>query len=142
MINDKGVMGMEKNNSNDSAGNCSCECGKGPKIIYACSGSADVGEITDRAARKLSAEGAGKMSCIAGIGGRAGVLLDIANAASYILALDGCPQNCAKKALELAGYRDFGHIGLYDLGLSKGKTPVNEDNIAKVVEKGKELLST
>jgi uncharacterized metal-binding protein len=81
------------------------------------------------------------MSCIAGIGGRAGAMLDIANAASYILALDGCPQNCAKKALELAGYKDFGHIGMYDLGMPKGKSPVTKDNIEKVVEKGKERLS-
>lgn len=122
-------------------GNCSCGCSKGPKVIYACSGSSDVGEITDRAARKLSADGAGKMTCIAGIGGRAGALLDIADAADYILALDGCPQNCAKKTLELAGYKDFGHIGLYDLGLPKGKSPATEKNIAIVVEKGKELLS-
>jgi uncharacterized metal-binding protein len=129
-------------NVNDSTGNCSCGCCKAPKVIYACSGSSDVGEITDRAARKLTIEGAGKMTCIAGIGGRAGALLDIANAADYILALDGCPQNCAKKTLELAGYKDFGHIGLYDLGLPKGKSPATEKNIGKVVEKGKELLST
>jgi uncharacterized metal-binding protein len=83
----------------------------------------------------------GKMSCIAGIGGHAGALLDIANAASFILALDGCPRDCAKKSLEQAGYRDFGHIGLYEQGLPKGKTPVTEENIAKVVEKGGELLS-
>ncbi|OPY27688.1 MAG: DGC domain protein [Methanocella sp. PtaU1.Bin125] len=131
---------MEKNKANDATGECSCGCSQAPKVIYACSGSSDVGEITDRAARKLSAEGAGKMTCIAGIGGRAGALLDIANAAEYILALDGCPQNCAKKTLELAGYKDFGHIGLYDLGLPKGKSPATEKNIAKVVEKGKEML--
>lgn len=133
---------MDKDNrGKDSAGNCSCECSKAPKAIYACSGSSDVGEITDRAARKLSAEGAGRMTCIAGIGGRAGALLDIANAAQYIVALDGCPQDCAKKTLELAGYKDFGHIGLYDLGLPKGKSPATEINIAKVVAKGKELLA-
>ncbi|MGA9141366.1 MAG: putative zinc-binding protein [Methanocella sp.] len=130
------------NKGKDMTGVCSCECSKAPKIIYACSGSSDVGEITDRAARQLSAEGAGKMSCIAGIGGRAGAMLDIANAASFILALDGCPQNCAKKTLELAGYRDFGHIGLYDLGLPKGKSPATEKNISKVVEKGRDQLSS
>ena len=45
-------------------------CAAAPKLIFSCSGAADVGEISDRAARKLSAEGAGKMFCLAGVGGR------------------------------------------------------------------------
>ena len=39
-------------------------CGGGPRLIFACSGASDVGEIADRAARKLSREGVGKMYCI------------------------------------------------------------------------------
>jgi uncharacterized metal-binding protein len=132
---------MRNSECNKTTADGSCECGKAPKIIYACSGSSDVGEIADRAARRLSAEGAGKMSCIAGIGGKVGAMRDIADVASYILVLDGCPQNCAKKTLELAGYKDFGHIGLYDLGMPKGRTPVTEINVGKVVENGRELLS-
>jgi len=130
-----------ENNLKDSTGGCSCGCSKGLKVIYACSGSSDVGEITDRAARRLTSDGAGRMSCIAGIGGRAGALTDIANATDYILALDGCPQDCVKKTLELAGYRDFGHVRLYDLDMPKGRTPATEASIGKVVEKGKERLS-
>lgn len=110
-------------------------------MIYACSGSSDVGEISDRAARKLTRDGVGKMTCIAGIGGHVGALIDIANAAESILAIDGCPQNCAKKTLEHAGYHDFLHLGVYDLGLPKGKSPATAENIDKVVKKGKELLS-
>jgi hypothetical protein len=30
-------------------------CSGGPKLIFACSGAADVGEIADKAARKLTA---------------------------------------------------------------------------------------
>lgn len=110
-------------------------------MIYACSGSSDVGEISDRAARKLSRDGVGKMTCIAGIGGHVGALIDIADAAETILAIDGCPQNCAKKTLEHAGYHGFKHFGVYELGLSKGKSPVTDENIGMVVKKGKELLS-
>ena len=33
-----------------------CSCSGGPKLIFACSGVADVGEIADKAARKLTKE--------------------------------------------------------------------------------------
>ena len=45
-------------------------CSGRPKLVFACSGAADVGEIADRAARKLNREGTGKMFCMAGLGGR------------------------------------------------------------------------
>ncbi len=110
-------------------------------MVYACSGSSDVGEISDRAARQLSREGACKMTCIAGIGGHVGALVDIADAAETILAIDGCPQNCAKKTLEHAGYHGFLHFGAYELGLPKGRSPATAENIEMVVKRGKELLS-
>jgi uncharacterized metal-binding protein len=132
---------MVKSSGMDTASSSTCGCGKALKIIYACSGASDVGEISDRAARRLSAEGAGKMSCIAGIGGRAEALLDVANAAAQILAIDGCPLNCVKKTLELAGYENFEHIGLHDLGMPKGKSPVTEENIEKAVKNGRKQLS-
>ena len=45
-------------------------CGAAAQVIFACSGAADVGKIADLAARKLTEQGAGKMSCLAGVGGR------------------------------------------------------------------------
>jgi uncharacterized metal-binding protein len=38
------------------------------KLIYSCSGASNVGEIADRVARKLRAEGLGRMTCLASIG--------------------------------------------------------------------------
>ena len=35
--------------------NQACACGTAPKLIFACSGAADVGQISDLAARKLTA---------------------------------------------------------------------------------------
>ena len=43
-------------------------CKAGTKLIYACSGAADVGEIADRVVRRLRREGFTKMTCLAGIG--------------------------------------------------------------------------
>ncbi|MEK7995130.1 MAG: putative zinc-binding protein, partial [Planctomycetota bacterium] len=41
------------------------ECSGGPKLIFACSGAADVGEIADRAARRMTRNGSGSMFCLA-----------------------------------------------------------------------------
>jgi uncharacterized metal-binding protein len=115
-------------------------CSPAAKPIYACSGAADVGEIADHAARKLTADGAGKMSCLAGIGGRIPNLLEIARGAEVILAIDGCPMQCARNALEKAGFTKFQHICLADLGMAKGKTPATAEAVAKVVGEGKKQL--
>ena len=121
--------------------NGGCACSGGPKLIFACSGAADVGEIADRAARQLSREGAGKMFCLAGIGGRVAVILKTTEAASAILAIDGCSLNCAKSSLEQGGFTNFKHLQLADLGMEKGKTPATEGSIDRVVARGRQLLN-
>ena len=87
-------------------------CAAAPKLIFSCSGAADVGEISDRAARRLSAEGAGKMFCLAGVGGRVSGIMASTQAAAAILAIDGCPLDCARKTLEEAGFTRFEHLRL------------------------------
>ena len=117
-----------------------CICSGGPKLIFACSGAADVGEITDRAARKLTKEGAGKMFCTVGIGGRVSGIMKTTESAERILAIDGCPLNCVKNSLEQAGFNKFEHLQLAELGLEKGKSPANEVDIEKVVCAARPLL--
>lgn len=111
--------------------NC-CACSAAPKLIFACSGAADVGAIADQAARKLTREGAGKMFCLAGIGGRVSGIMKTTEAAAKVVAIDGCPLNCAKRSLEEAGFAGFEHVQLADLQLEKGSSPVTEENIGKV----------
>lgn len=118
-----------------------CSCAGAPKLIFACSGAADVGAVADQAARKLTREGAGKMYCLAGIGGRVSGIMKSTEAAAAVLAIDGCPINCAKNTLDQAGFTGYKHLQMADLGLEKGKTPVCEESIAKVASKGIELLS-
>jgi uncharacterized metal-binding protein len=119
----------------------SCSCSGGPKLIFACSGAADVGEIADKTARQLAKEGVGKMFCAAGIGGRISGILKTTESAEKILAIDGCRLNCVKSSLENAGFNKFTHLQLADLGLEKGSSPATEENVAKVVAKSKELMS-
>ena len=119
----------------------SCACDAAPKLIFACSGAADVGQASDLAARKLTAEGAGKMFCLAGIGGRVSGIMETTKAAAAILAIDGCPLDCARKTLEEAGFAEFGHLRLSDLGMEKGKTRVTEELVDKVASRGRMRLT-
>ena len=109
-------------------------CSGAPKLIFPCSGGSDVGALADRAARQMTRDGSGKMYCLAGIGGRVpGILASTENAAN-ILAIDGCPLNCAKKTLELAGFSRFEHLGLAEIGFQKGQSPATPENVAKVAQ--------
>lgn len=123
--------------TNSQAGCCSAA----PRLIFACSGAADVGKLADLAARALTAAGAGRMFCLAGIGGRVSGIMATTQAAEAILAIDGCPLDCAKKTLENAGFTKFEYIRLSDLGMEKGKTAVTEEAVAEVVGLGKSRLT-
>ncbi len=125
----------------DSKPSCSCGCGQAPKLIFACSGAADVGCIADLAARKLNAEGTGKMFCLAGVGGRVSGILGTTQAAAAILAIDGCPLDCARKTLEEAGFVQFEHLQLADLGMAKGESPADAQRVGQVVERGRAMLA-
>jgi uncharacterized metal-binding protein len=117
------------------------ECSGGETLIFACSGAADVGAISDRAARKMTKDGSGKMFCLAGVGGRVEGIVQKTKAASRIVAIDGCTLDCTKKCLELASIRDFQYVRVTDLGLEKGKSPATDENVAKVTDAASALLA-
>ena len=109
------------------------ECCEGNKrLIYACSGCADVGEVADRAARKLYKNGYGKMSCLAGIGARLSGFIESAKSAENI-TIDGCAVACARKNLEAIGLTPSTFV-LTDMGLTNGKTKVTPQVINKIVK--------
>lgn len=117
---------------------CGCSCGSGdagPKVIFSCSGCADVGELADQAARKLTRDGAGKMACLAGISGKVSGIVKSAEAAQSILAIDGCPLDCTRKTLENSGFTRVNHLRLSDIGFDKGKAEVTPASIASVISK-------
>ena len=120
---------------------CDCGCNAALKLVFACSGAADVGAISDQAARQLTRDGVGKMFCLAGIGGRVSGIVETTKAAAAILAIDGCPLDCARKTLEEAGFSDFKHLRLTDLGMDKGKTPATAEQVDEVVSLGRMKLA-
>lgn len=116
------------------------ECAGSEKLIFACSGAADVGVVSDQAARQMTRDGVGKMFCLAGLGGQVEGIVQKSKAAARILALDGCSLDCAKKCLEQAGITDFAHVRITDLGMEKGQTPPTSENITTVAEAASPLL--
>jgi uncharacterized metal-binding protein len=96
-----------------------CACASSVRLIFACSGASDVGSIADGAARALTREEWGKMLCLAGIGGRVSGILQSAQEADEVPVIDGCPQDCAKKTMELADICSFAHLRLSDKGWRK-----------------------
>lgn len=128
---------------NTPAPKCSCSCNTEagpPALVYPCSGSADVGEIADRAARRLDAGDKAWMSCLAGIGGRISGLMASAAAAPALIAIDGCPHDCATKTLQLAGFTQVHSVRVTDLGFMKGKSPATEGAVQTVVRRVETLL--
>ena len=118
-----------------------CTCQAAPKRIFPCSGTSDVGGLTDRAARQMTLDLAGKMYCLAGIGGRVEGILANTRAAAKVLVIDGCKEECARKTMELAGFSGFAHLQLErDLGFEKGATRVTAARIRQVADRGAELL--
>ncbi len=88
----------------------------------------------------MTLDQAGKMYCLAGIGGRVNTIMETTKAAAKILVIDGCPQECARKTMELAGFTGFQHLRLASLGLHKGSSPATDENIRLVAKKSAELL--
>ena len=83
----------------------------------------------------------GRMYCLAGIGGRVRTIMETTRTAAKILVIDGCPQDCARKLMEQAGFNGFQHLKLADLGLQKGSSPSTDENIRLVTRRGAELLA-
>lgn len=117
------------------------ECSGGDTLIFACSGAADVGALSDLAARKMTRDGAGKMFCLAGVGGQVEGIVQKTKAASQIVAIDGCPLDCTKKCLEQAGITSFAYTRVTDLGFEKGASPVTDENVAKIAHAASALLA-
>jgi len=98
-------------------------------------------QIADRAARQLDAEDKAWMSCLAGIGGRVSGLMANAAAAPALIAIDGCPQDCATKTLQLAGFTHVRSVRVTDLGFKKGQTPVTAEAVQTVVRQTVSVLN-
>ncbi len=115
-------------------------CSGGVRLVFPCSGAADVGAIADQVGRKMTGEGLGKMYCLAGIGGHVSGIVETTKAADEIITIDGCPIACATKAAEHIGIKPKS-FDVTKMGFEKGKSPVTEEAIDKVYSEIKSALS-
>ena len=114
----------------------SCGCGaQGKKrIIYSCSGiGSNVGQLANAAACRLAAEGYGGGSCLAGVGGGIGKLVDMGKAADERVVIDGCPVACAKKILDDQGLVIDNYVLITDLGITKTPGPAYAERDVQTV---------
>ena len=115
-------------------------CGSNDKkekavLLYACSGGANVAEISDAAARTLMAQGRGAMFCLAGLGADIPAMIQTARDADLNLVIDGCPLDCAKKTFDRHGLTNYRQIKVTDLGIEKTKgVRATSEQVQSVVE--------
>ena len=69
------------------------------KTVFACSGAADLGEISDLVARKLHRDGVRQMKCLAFIGAGIQDMIDSVKD-SNMLVIDGCKLDCGRLTVE------------------------------------------
>jgi len=113
---------------------CSCECGnKGVTLLYACSGAANTGLLSDQVARKMMKDGYGKLTCLAAMGAELSGFIESAKCAENIV-IDGCPVSCGKRIFERLGIPHT-QIIVTDFGVEKGKTEITQQVTDDVTEK-------
>lgn len=124
-------------------GNCCCGGNENAKkvLLYACSGGANVGEISDRACRQLMADGEGTMWCLAGLGAEIGGIVQTARDADLNVVVDGCDMDCAKKIFDKLGI-EHTQVKVTDLGIEKVKgIRATDEQVATTVAAARKALA-
>ncbi len=120
-----------------------CGCGAANVAIFPCVGASNVGQLSNKIAIELDKKGVGNLMCTVGIGARAPGLMKSAEASDRIIAIDGCPVNCASKTLELAGFKVDNHIIISEFGIKKTKDrDLKDDEVSEALEKTLEILQS
>jgi len=109
-------------------------------IVLACSGASNTGAYSDKVSRKLMANGKGKMLCLARFAvdpkfaEQSKKELEALGDDGELIIIDGCPINCAEEIMKKSGFLKYQHINTTDFGITKGKTPVTEENIDEIIK--------
>ena len=91
------------------------------RMILACSGGSNVGQLANQAAIELTREGFGKMFCLAGIGGQLSGFVQSARDVPVLVAIDGCQVGCARAILKNAQVPLEHYLVITDEGIEKNK---------------------
>jgi uncharacterized metal-binding protein len=127
----------EKSASQQKKGGC---CGGALRLVFACSGASDVGAVADQAARRVSRMKLASMGCLAAVANKLDFAMDPIRAAERIIVIDGCPENCAKLIMQKANVLSFDHVLLSEIGMEKGHTKVEQENITRAYDQAAKIL--
>ncbi len=119
----------------DEKPTCTCgERGDKKRIIFACSGASNVGELSNAAAVVLTKEGFGSKACTASLAIKTPSVMKKTEDADEIVIIDGCSVGCAKKIGEAASVEPDQYVVITDLDIKKvGDMDVDEGDLEKVV---------
>jgi uncharacterized metal-binding protein len=122
---------------------CACGCAKETRIVLACAGASNVGQLSSEAAKRLDAAGEATFACLAGVsGGIAGILASV-KGGDKLLVIDGCPVACAKKTVDAAGLAGYRYQVVTDTGVKKVHAfQLDETDIQKTVDAGRAKLNS
>jgi uncharacterized metal-binding protein len=119
-----------------------CMCGCSDVRVVTCSGASNVGQIANHAAIILTKEKVAGFFCLAGVGGHFPGMVKAAKEAGLMVAIDGCPVQCAAKTLQHAEIEPAIQIIVTELGIEKSHDiAIDEKICSRVVEKVKEELA-
>lgn len=114
----------------------------GTAMLLACSGGSNVGQLANQACVELTQEGAGKMFCLAGIGGRLSGFVQSAKDVPQLVVIDGCEVGCAKAIFQEAGVPLRNYLVLTELGIAKNKDfNLNQTELATVKAAARQILA-
>lgn len=108
-----------------------CSVGNKKRMVLACSGASNLGQISNSMAVRLQHTGMAIMSCMSAIAADLPSFIADARKVDELLVLDGCSIACAKKIMDAKGigpyrYFDIGEM-LPDLQKEKRYDQIEEN---------------
>lgn len=118
-----------------------CSCESDNVGIFPCAGASNTGQISNMVGVELAKNGVGTMMGTVGIGGHRPGIVKSAEGCDRIIAIDGCPVNCAKETLDHAGIDVDTHIVVTELGVKKNHDlDIPPAQVEEVMEKVVEII--
>lgn len=118
-----------------------CLCSNSDVKIVACAGASNVGQIANQAVIELAKEKVGGFFCLAGVGAHIKGMVKAGKEADLVVAIDGCPVQCAAKTLQHAEIEPAIQVIVTDLGVEKSHDiAVDQEACSKVIRKVKEEM--
>jgi uncharacterized metal-binding protein len=87
-------------------------------LVFACSGSSNVGQIANNIMVELTKNGYANTGCLAGIGAGLPGFIESANAGRTVI-IDGCSTACGKKTFADHGIEPHKHFVVTEFGIKK-----------------------